>query len=61
MDRAVSRRVAVWALPLALGLAGCDLSLGHLSARATDEWRRGRALEPDVKSNQPFWGGWCRG
>jgi len=38
MDRAVSRRVAVLALPLALGLAGCDLSLGHLSARATDEW-----------------------
>jgi len=38
MDRAVSRRVAVLALPLALGLAGCDLSLAHLSARATDEW-----------------------
>jgi DUF4097 and DUF4098 domain-containing protein YvlB len=38
MDRAVSRRVAVLALPLALVLAGCDLSLGHLSARASDEW-----------------------
>ena len=38
MDRAVSRRVAVLALPLALVLGGCDLSLGHLSARATDEW-----------------------
>ena len=38
MDRAVSRGVAVLALPLALVLAGCDLSLGHLSARATDEW-----------------------
>jgi DUF4097 and DUF4098 domain-containing protein YvlB len=38
MDRAVSRRVAVLALPLAVALAGCDLSLGHLSARAADEW-----------------------
>jgi hypothetical protein len=38
MDVAVSRRVAVLALPLALVLSGCDLSLGHLSARATDEW-----------------------
>ena len=25
-------------LPLAVALAGCDVSLGHLSARATDEW-----------------------
>jgi len=25
-------------LPLALALAGCDVSLGNLSARATDEW-----------------------
>jgi DUF4097 and DUF4098 domain-containing protein YvlB len=38
MDRAVSRCVAVLALPLVVALAGCDLSLGHLSARATDEW-----------------------
>lgn len=38
MDRAVSRRVAVLALPLTLMLAACDLSLGNLSARATDEW-----------------------
>jgi hypothetical protein len=46
MDRAVSRRVAVLALPLALGLAGCDLSLGHLSARATDEWTHTYPLTP---------------
>jgi hypothetical protein len=26
------------ALPLAVTLAGCDVSLGNLSARATDEW-----------------------
>jgi hypothetical protein len=26
------------ALPLVVALAGCDLSLGNLSARATDEW-----------------------
>ena len=46
MDRAVSRRVVVLALPLALGLAGCDLSLGHLSARATDEWTHTYPLSP---------------
>src|SRR3954453_10046039 len=38
MDGFVSRRVAVFVLPLALALAGCDVSLGNLSARATDEW-----------------------
>jgi hypothetical protein len=38
MDVAVSRRVAVFVLPLAVALAGCDVSLGNLSARATDEW-----------------------
>jgi hypothetical protein len=27
-------------LPLAVLVAGCDLSLGHLAARATDEWTR---------------------
>ena len=36
MDVAVSRRVAVLVLPLAVALAGCDL--GNLSARATEEW-----------------------
>ena len=25
-------------LPLAVGLAGCDMSVGHLTGRATDEW-----------------------
>jgi hypothetical protein len=38
MDIAVSRRLAVFVLPLAVTLAGCDVSLGHLSARATEEW-----------------------
>lgn len=38
MDMAVSRRVAFLVLPLAVTLAGCDVSLGNLSARATDEW-----------------------
>jgi hypothetical protein len=38
MDIAVSRRVAVFVLPLAVALAGCDLSLGNMAARATDEW-----------------------
>jgi DUF4097 and DUF4098 domain-containing protein YvlB len=39
MDVVVSRRLAVFVLPLAVvALAGCDVSLGNLSARATDEW-----------------------
>jgi Putative adhesin len=38
MDVAVSRRLAVFVLPLAVALAGCDVSLGNLTARATDEW-----------------------
>lgn len=38
MDSPVSRRVAVFLLPLAVALAGCDVSLGNLTARATDEW-----------------------
>jgi hypothetical protein len=38
MDVAVSRRVAVFVLPLAVALAGCDVSLGNLTARATEEW-----------------------
>src|SRR6476469_6075808 len=38
MEVALPRRLAVLALPLAVALAGCDVSLGHLSARATDEW-----------------------
>jgi DUF4097 and DUF4098 domain-containing protein YvlB len=38
MAKAVSRRLAVFVLPLAIALAGCDVSLGNLTARATDEW-----------------------
>ena len=38
MDVAVSRRVAALVLPLAVALAGCDGSLGNLSAHATEEW-----------------------
>jgi hypothetical protein len=38
MDFPVSRRALVFVLPLAVVLAGCDMSLGNLSARATDEW-----------------------
>src|SRR3954453_12416016 len=33
-------------LPLALTLAGCDVSLGNLSARATDEWTHTYPLSP---------------
>ena len=38
MNVAVSRRLVVVVLPLAVALAGCDVSLGHLAAHATDEW-----------------------
>jgi hypothetical protein len=34
----VPRFLPLFLLPLVVGLAGCDLSLGNLSARATDEW-----------------------
>jgi hypothetical protein len=40
MDSVVSRRLGVLLLPLALVVAGCDMSFGHLAARATDEWSR---------------------
>ena len=40
MERSVSRRLGVLFLPLVLLLAACDMSLGHLTARATDEWTR---------------------
>jgi DUF4097 and DUF4098 domain-containing protein YvlB len=40
MDSLVSRRLGALLLPLALVLAGCDMSFGHLTARATDEWTR---------------------
>jgi DUF4097 and DUF4098 domain-containing protein YvlB len=46
MAVAVSRRVAVLVLPLAVALAGCDVSLGQLTARATDEWTRTYPLSP---------------
>ena len=40
MVRSVSRTAGLLVLPLALVLAGCDASLAHLTARATDEWTR---------------------
>ena len=49
MDSCVSERVRralfVLLLPAALIAAGCDLSLGHLTARATDEWSRSYPLD----------------
>jgi hypothetical protein len=36
----------LFALPVALLLAGCDMSLGHLTGRATDEWTRTYQLTP---------------
>ena len=47
MDVAMSRRrLAVLVLPLAVALAGCDVSLGNLTARATDEWTHTYPLTP---------------
>jgi hypothetical protein len=46
MECSVSRRVGVVFLPLAVALAGCDLSLANMTARATDEWTRTYALAP---------------
>jgi hypothetical protein len=40
VERSVARTVGLLGLPLALILAGCDASLAHLTARATDEWTR---------------------
>ena len=33
-------------LPLVFALAGCDMSLGNLTGRATDEWTRTYPLSP---------------
>jgi hypothetical protein len=44
MERSVSRRVAVLLLPLAVVLTGCEMAMGHLTARATDEWVRSYPL-----------------
>ena len=46
MELRVSRRVGVLLLPWVIGLAGCDMSLGHLTARATEEWTRTYPLSP---------------
>jgi Putative adhesin len=45
MNMAGSRRLLMLP-PVLLALAGCDLSLGHLAARATDEWTRRYPLSP---------------
>ena len=46
MQYRVSPRVRVLLLPLVVGLAGCDMSLGHLTARATEEWTHTYSLSP---------------
>jgi hypothetical protein len=46
MDGSVSRRLGVLLLPVALVLSACDMSLAHLTARATDEWNRSYPLAP---------------
>ena len=44
MPSSALRLRAVLALPVALLLAGCDMSLGHLTGRAQDEWTRSYPL-----------------
>jgi hypothetical protein len=41
----ISRRLLLF-LPLAFAVAGCDMSLGNLTGRATDEWIRRYPLSP---------------
>ena len=43
---AVSRRLGPL-LSSALLLAGCDMSIGHLTGRATDEWTHRYPLSPN--------------
>ncbi len=38
MARRVSRRVGVLLLPVAVAFGACDMSLGNLTGRATEEW-----------------------
>ena len=45
MASSVSRRLALL-LPLILALAGCDMSVGDLTGRATDEWTHRYSLSP---------------
>jgi hypothetical protein len=48
MVTVVSRRLLLGPLlSSALLLAGCDMSIGHLTGRATDEWTRRYPLSPD--------------
>lgn len=66
----VFRRLALL-VPLTLALAACDMSLGHLAGRATDEWTRRYTLAPGgeiriVNTNgkievEPFDGSQIRG
>jgi len=44
MDLVVSRRLFL--LPLVAVFAGCDMPMGHLTARATDEWTHTYQLNP---------------
>lgn len=41
-----SRFRLLLALPIALALTACDMPLGHLTGRATDEWTRSYPLAP---------------
>jgi hypothetical protein len=46
MPSSVLRTRALLVLPLAFVLTACDMSLGHLTGRATDEWIRSYKLSP---------------
>src|SRR4051812_19624122 len=45
MQISVSRRI-VSVLSVAILVTGCDMSIGHLTGRATDEWTRRYPLSP---------------
>ncbi len=46
MPSSVLRTRALLVLPLTFALTACDMSLGHLTGRATDEWIRSYKLSP---------------
>ncbi len=46
MPSSALRTRALLVLPLAAFLSGCDMSLGNLAGRATDEWTRTYQLSP---------------
>ncbi len=50
MASPISRRVVVLLLPAALAAGACDMSLGNLAGRASEEWTHTYPLSPGRRS-----------